>query len=483
MKMSNSTNYLNYGSRLKENASSIFEYCLIVSSNSAGPSIKFQYPKNTENLEIEEVIKMSKSFCFPYNTENSCVRGDHFTFNFTDLEGKFQFGFCKLLPDINTCYCIGSSLPWFEIFYKILNYIHELFVKSGFEALDEFLSGIQSRPVPEPHDKIILNESLTFDVPDINSLASIPENRNISEYISSSSKSFMLSLFSSMMNERRIVLTSNNLSTLTACAYSSEALLRPLHWQHIFISVLPPKAIDHLHAPMPFIIGIHSSLMTEVNKILSHDNDIVVANIDEGTIEASSSQDNEIPSEAVAFFKTMIKKQSCSVGNNLSLTYLRLQAKLVGKYRDGLKIYKGEEIVFDEERFYESFKSSSSKDFAKKLSQLQCFKEFIEGRLLMLNGGFGFRDKFEIELNTIDDLAKKYDNYKEWLNSAKKSGNVIISQMKKKAKSNIKNLSNAWRFQHHVTNQINLSRSQTLNEEPRTLRPKRPSSKVDSSER
>lgn len=52
----------------------------------------------------------------------------------------------------------------------------------------------------------------------------------------------------------------------------------------------------------------------------------------------------------------MIKKQSCSVGNNLSLTYLRLQAKLVGKYRDGLKIYKGEEIVFDEERFYESFK-------------------------------------------------------------------------------------------------------------------------------
>ena len=37
----------------------------------------------------------------------------------------------------------------------------------------------------------------------------------------------------------------------------------------------------------------------------------------------------------------------------------------------------------------------------------------------MLNGGFGFRDKFEIELNTIDDLAKKYDNYKEWLNSAK----------------------------------------------------------------
>ena len=50
---------------------------------------------------------------------------------------------------------------------------------------------------------------------------------------------------------------------------------------------------------MPFIIGIHSSLMTEVNKILSHDNDIVVANIDEGTIEASSSQDNEIPSEAV----------------------------------------------------------------------------------------------------------------------------------------------------------------------------------------
>lgn len=74
------------------------------------------------------------------------------------MEGFFEIIFHQIKNFIKFFF---SSLPWFEIFYKILNYIHELFVKSGFEALNEFLSGIQSRPVPEPHDKIILNE-VTF---------------------------------------------------------------------------------------------------------------------------------------------------------------------------------------------------------------------------------------------------------------------------------------------------------------------------------
>jgi hypothetical protein len=34
-----------------------------------------------------------------------------------------------------------------------------------------------------------------------------------------------------------------------------------MHWQHIFIPVLPNHLIDYLSAPMPFLIGVPAPIM------------------------------------------------------------------------------------------------------------------------------------------------------------------------------------------------------------------------------
>jgi hypothetical protein len=35
--------------------------------------------------------------------------------------------------------------------------------------------------------------------------------------------------------------------------------------QHIFIPVLPETLLDYLSAPMPFLVGVHSSLAPKIN--------------------------------------------------------------------------------------------------------------------------------------------------------------------------------------------------------------------------
>ena len=66
----------------------------------------------------------------------------------------------------------------------------------------------------------------------------------------------MLVIFASMLYERRIIFISRRLSRLSACVQAANAIIYPMHWQHIYIPVLPKHLIDYLLAPMPFLIGV-----------------------------------------------------------------------------------------------------------------------------------------------------------------------------------------------------------------------------------
>ena len=69
---------------------------------------------------------------------------------------------------------------------------------------------------------------------------------------------------------------------------------------------------------------------------------------------------------------------------------------------------------------YLTCRSTTAREFARSLVQLQTFKQFVDGRLDMLNAGIGFRDDFENEVNMIDAAGgREGDTYKEWLNAAK----------------------------------------------------------------
>lgn len=99
-----------------------------------------------------------------------------------------------------------------------------------------------------------------------------------------------LRLFSALMCERRVVLVSRSTSRLSACASAATSILAQglLHWQHIYIPILPPTMLNYLAAPMPYLIGVtanhaqsiaHVQGLGEVLVVYLDENDIKVHNM------------------------------------------------------------------------------------------------------------------------------------------------------------------------------------------------------------
>ncbi|XP_017361551.1 DENN domain-containing protein 1B isoform X3 [Cebus imitator] len=238
----------------------------------------------------------------------------------------------------------------------------------------------------------------------------------------------MLQLYASMLHERRIVITSSKLSTLTACIHGSAALLYPMYWQHIYIPVLPPHLLDYCCAPMPYLIGIHSSLIERVkNKSLE---DVIMLNVDTNTLESPFSDLNNLPSDVVSALKNKLKKQSTATGDGVARAFLRAQAALFGSYRDALRYKPGEPITFCEESFVKH-RSSVMKQFLETAVNLQLFKQFIDGRLAKLNTGRGFSDVFEEEITSGGFCGGNPRSYQQWVHTVKKGGALFNTAMTK----------------------------------------------------
>ena len=86
----------------------------------------------------------------------------------------------------------------------------------------------------------------------------------MNEYFNAVKANEMITIFASLLHERRIIVTSSRLSRLTACVQAANDLLYPMSWQHIFIPLLPKHMKDYLTAPMPFLVGVPSPIMERV---------------------------------------------------------------------------------------------------------------------------------------------------------------------------------------------------------------------------
>ncbi|XP_029440641.1 DENN domain-containing protein 1C isoform X2 [Rhinatrema bivittatum] len=399
------------------------------------PTLLRQFP---EQFDQESIQTLSR-FCFPFDVErvkeNTVVQ--HFTFVLTDLEGNQRFGFCRLAVAFKTCLCILSYLPWFEVFYKLLNNLADHLAKEQIGDMMELLTSLYNHPMPLLNSTLSLHFLSNFIAPDSGSLPTIPESRNLTEFVVAVDVNNMLQLYASMLYERRILVTSSNLSTLTACIHASTMLLYPMYWQHIYIPMLPPHLLDYCCAPMPYLIGVHASLMERVkSKALE---DIVMLNVDTNTLESPFEDLGSLPCDVVSLLKIRLKKQSATVGDGIARAFLRAQALLFGSYRDALICIPSEPISFCEESFLKH-KSSSTRQFLQHAVHLQLFKQFIEGRLEKLNSGAGFSDVFEQEIDGCGLASGSSKSYQLWLENLKKGSDVLIHRVRNKANPAVKNM-------------------------------------------
>ncbi|XP_059151510.1 DENN domain-containing protein 1C-like isoform X2 [Physella acuta] len=441
------------GSRLREKPQRMFEVFVEIAKPEGADDAPFIIQKYPQDYEDKEALMMIPKFAYPCKTEVSTV--DHFSFVLTDLDSMFRFGYCRHSTGLQTCLCIVSWLPWYEVFYKLLDLLAEITNRSESNNVTEFLSKTYKLDIPTPRlpVTIVANEDMfSFTAPDSNALPSIQSNRNLKEYYSAVDLDNMMRIFASMLHERRIYMTSKKLSRLTACIHAAEGLLYPMHWQHLYIPILPAHLIDYISAPMPYLIGVHKNLIEKLEKNRVDVGDAVVVDLDNNTVVSDYDDLKDLPEDVSKFLKKKLKKDSKTLmlnsGDGISKAFLQAIVRLIGGYRKALKFRSGEAVTFDPEAFVLTRPSSSTQLFLEAMLSLQIFQQFIRGRLEHLESVQGYTDIFEVEAQAYEDKLNTQSKYKDIFNSAKKSGtkgimklrrkSIKITQQGKKAMSGIK---------------------------------------------
>lgn len=90
----------------------------------------------------------------------------------------------------------------------------------------------------------------------------------------------VLVLFCAVMTEQKILFQSRSYSRLTDACRALTALMYPFKYSHVYIPLLPAALVEILSTPTPFVMGVHSSLKTDVSELM----DVIVADLDGGNI-------------------------------------------------------------------------------------------------------------------------------------------------------------------------------------------------------
>ncbi|XP_054604622.2 DENN domain-containing protein 1B-like, partial [Nothobranchius furzeri] len=148
-------------------------------------------------------------------------------------------------------------LPWFEVFYKLLNNLADYLAK-----VQQFIPLADGSVTLQMGEQLLVSTEVSHPVGHTQG----SEGRNLTKLIVAVDVGNLLQLYASVLFERRILIFASKLSTLTSRVHALSAVLYPMYWQHIFIPVLPPHLLDYCCAPMPYLIGVHTSL-SEVNSL------------------------------------------------------------------------------------------------------------------------------------------------------------------------------------------------------------------------
>ena len=254
--------------------------------------------------------------------------------------------------------------PFFELFELLLQII-ETQQKISFSNLDSLLELVgQLRFTPKLNNRInlhtIIPNSIASTYP--NSL-SVQIGGGFSEFgdvptdilFSTVKTKTLFQILASIFAERRIIFSSDNLRRLSyvilcktttidfanfndyCCSHLQEnkkialfSLIYPFSWQYIFIPVLPGSCLTYCCAPMPFIIGVHTSHLDQIAQMPLEE--VVFVDLDDCTIAGANPDDLEVlPTVACDELKKSLKSNERK--NKKIKESRRFKAKKKKKYR------------------------------------------------------------------------------------------------------------------------------------------------------
>lgn len=82
------------------------------------------------------------------------------------------------------------------------------------------------------------------------------ESTELSDLYKALGPDLLITVFSSLLLERKVILFTENISILSSCVLGLQTLLYPFQWQHALITILPQSLTEICQAPIPVLAGM-----------------------------------------------------------------------------------------------------------------------------------------------------------------------------------------------------------------------------------
>ncbi|XP_009987525.1 PREDICTED: DENN domain-containing protein 2C isoform X2 [Tauraco erythrolophus] len=394
----------------------LFELFVVVSLHKKAsemtytPQIIQQFPSKPEHpfkqsKDTEERLKVIPKFCFPDPKDwfpASDLKSETFSFVLTGEDGSRWFGYCKkLLPEgkgkrLPEVYCIVSRLGCFNLFSKILDEVEKRREVSP-ALVHPFMRSVMEAPFPAPGRTITVRSFLPGAGNEVMELCRPLDSRlehvDFECLFKCLSVSRTVRVFASLLLERRVIFVADNLSTLSKCGHAAVATLYPFTWQHTYIPVLPTSMIDIACSPTPFLIGILSCSLPQLQD-LPIEEVLIVDLCADKFLKEVSDEDEILPHKLQAALVQILEERSeilsheqsdMPLNSLVSEAFVQFFVEIVGHYSLHMNVTEKGERVFQREPFHKSHVSRNVRQFLHSFMETQMFAGFIQDRELSKN--------------------------------------------------------------------------------------------------
>ncbi|XP_027515602.1 DENN domain-containing protein 2C isoform X2 [Corapipo altera] len=378
------------------------------------PQIIQQFPSKPEHpfrqsKDTEERLKVIPRFCFPDPKDwfpASDLKSETFSFVLTGEDGSRWFGYCKkLLPEgkgkrLPEVYCIVSRLGCFNLFSKILDEVEKRREMSP-ALVHPFMRSVMEAPFPAPGRTITVRSFLPGAGDEVMELCRPLDSRlehvDFECLFQCLSVPHTIRVFASLLLERRVIFVADNLSTLSKCGHAAVATLYPFTWQHTYIPVLPASMIDIVCSPTPFLIGILSCSLPQLQD-LPIEEVLIVDLCADKFLQEVSDEDEILPHKLQAALVQVLEERSeilshgqsdtqgdMTLNSLVSEAFVQFFVEIVGHYSLHMNVTEKGERVFQREPFRKSHVSRNVRHFLQCFMETQMFAGFIQDRELSKN--------------------------------------------------------------------------------------------------
>ena len=265
----------------------------------------------------------------------------------------------------------------------------------------------------------------------------------------------ILTIFKLILSEKKILFIDKSYEVLAQITDSFITLLYPLQWIHTYIPIMSEQMIKYIEAFLPYINGIHESLLPLVINIFKESDEtneeVFLVFIGEDKIKLSSSlcgkksnkqkyiQDNipPFPSELEKKIKMKLKKIKSDISVDLKKESLKDKKKIELEMRDAfidffIDMFHGyekylflldeQEVVFNKSLFLETIPNCDKK-FYSDLIDTQLFQNFTQNII---------KEDFDYYFNKLNFKEKERESKKEKKTKEKVKESNIDSDAKTK---------------------------------------------------